>query len=329
MYPTNLRLYLVLSNPQGRGGRPCSGGMAHGDGEDPHRATPRRTKASARERSARSAGALEGSSRGAADEPAPPVSVPGAISGAAAEMATAVQRVASKLGSTHVDRGRTAADILSDESSREAASRWRTGSDHRRFTALLARVMSGLANMNPLGQQRGERRRDEPPVAVPRPLQGEDRRAAGADRPRLNPMAWARRLQLIWGWRTILALVVIMIFPRLFAMVVTLSLKLLLKGFLLLLGRLLRELFLHFSSLAAEMEQQLMDVLQNQLQSAMQPDFLQPQLVAAPGFAGALPQPQPLPTRPVDGVSVILLLLQFRRGGPVLRGGGGGGEGDR
>ena len=70
--------------------------------------------------------------------------MPQLLLSAAEDILRVVEEAASQLGPVEVDAGRTPHEVLSDQASREAATRWRAGSAPRRFTATLARLATAV-----------------------------------------------------------------------------------------------------------------------------------------------------------------------------------------
>ena len=105
-------------------------------------------------------------------------------------------------------------------------------------------------------------------------------------------------------------------------MILRVLLRMILKALALVLSRLLRELVQQLVEMASELEQYLLDVFADQ--NVPITDFSIPGLLAGSQPAPAPPpqmfqQPPPAshPTRPVDLLSLGLLILQWRRGPPI------------
>ena len=84
---------------------------------------------------------------------------------------TAVDCAVQQLGSEEIAAGMTAQEILSDDSARASAAKWRSGTMSRRITATLARLVSSLQSWSPNAA------RSAPPAAAmeagrPKPLRG-------------------------------------------------------------------------------------------------------------------------------------------------------------
>ena len=114
-------------------------------------------------------------------------------------------------------------EALSDPSTRAQAARWRSGPEPRRATAILARMMQSLQSVRPSWTQALVA--GEPPVAEPLPV----RRAGGAD-----ALSWWRSsvnfcLYSTWGlrrsWRTWCLVAVILVFPKVLALMLTLIVR--------------------------------------------------------------------------------------------------------
>ena len=122
-------------------------------------------------------------------------------------------------------------------------------------------------------------------------------------------------------WMVLLA--VVLLFPRLVALVLALVIRVTLRGLVSLAMSIIREMYWQALLATAEVEQQLLDRLQGQLGFAREP--ASPALPLAVSSGSAPPAPPPPmtshPTQPLDVATIVLLLLNLRQ--PALGGGGG------
>ena len=134
------------------------------------------------------------------------------------------RRVAEAHGSQEVEPGISMEQALQSPALRANAGRWRGGTETRRVTALLARLMNGLQSIKPSwldGSRPGG-----PSLVEALPL-----RPSRVEAPvtsswsgGLMRMVW-QRVCMNW-WRTLLLTLVILCFPKLTAMVITWVLRL-------------------------------------------------------------------------------------------------------
>ena len=79
---------------------------------------------------------------------------PGPVSGegtrtAAEHLRAAMTQAAVALGDEEIAQGLTAAQVLEDTAATNSATRWRSGPESRRLTAVLARLRQGLSSVLP------------------------------------------------------------------------------------------------------------------------------------------------------------------------------------
>ena len=244
---------------------------------------------------------------------------------AARAVTAALDVAAEKLGPGPVAGEKSSAQILADGPSRISATRWRSGDAARRLTATLARAKEALQQWVGAGPYTEPRR--PPTVAAPvQPLPV--RRQPGYYGPPAGPSCLWHWFQ--WrlprapvSWRVVLALLVVLFFPRLVALSVALVVRLALKAVVNLTTHLVRELYYQVFQVTAELEEQMVAWLQQQL------GFGPTTTPALDGHARAdfaspvpVPVPAPSPARPVDWAALLLLFLNLRQRFVV----GGGGE---
>ena len=240
---------------------------------------------------------------------------------AATSVLAAVNSAAQSLGQTPVSGQLSAAQVLSDPPSRQAAARWRSGDTARRVTAALAKVSQLLQEwVVPHSPPTGA-----PAVAQPRPVRPANHRdTARADNVAGAAVRWLPSLpRLRVDWRLLLLLTVVLLFPRVVALSVALVVRLVLRAVGNLFASLVKELYTQALLTSAELESQLVDWLQEQM--GMAPPAVPAQL-PPPGGAptAAAPPPSSLPTRPAEWATIVLLNLFNLRQRAL---GGGGGEG--
>ena len=156
--------------------------------------------------------------RGDADCP-PLESEPAADVAAAAFRA--VEQAGSHLGTTTLGNGLTAEQVLSDPANRAVAARWRSGPVPRRITAALARAMQSLQEWSPSGALAAGR----PAPAEPLPVRSSRGTPAAPAAPAQLPLLpwWVPRPT----FRTGVLLLVLLLFPRVVALVFALVFRLL------------------------------------------------------------------------------------------------------
>ena len=243
----------------------------------------------------------------------------------------AMDRATIALGDEEVTPGLNAAQVLADSATRQSATRWRSGPESKRLTALMARFSEGLQSLFP-------GRADASARPVLQPVQAVPLRAAGQTGPVQLPAGSFSGRAWMWiskcmSWKTLG-------FPRLVAFALMLGVRVLAQLLLRLTGRLLREMLSQVTLLAADMETQVIDWLYQlwmdspatvevwMTGSAAPVPSTIPAASAstsAPAWTSSSPSSQAvtisLPTRPVDYLTLFLLLLQTLRSFP--RGWGG------
>ena len=144
-----------------------------------------------------------------------------------------------------------------------------------------------------------------------------------------SPLSWGwqaiRRRMPLKGWRTFLAVLVVLMFPRLIALCIAVIFRLLIRAIMSLCSHLFREVWLQLQNTATELEDALVEWLHVQL--GLAGPYVPAPAMLTTGAPPAPPQQQQqggnsLPARPMDFVTCVLLVLNLRR--PL---GGGGGYG--
>ncbi|CAE7669804.1 osm1 [Symbiodinium sp. CCMP2592] len=233
----------------------------------------------------------------------------------AQSLLAAVHSAAAQLGDAEVDNGRTAQEVLTDPQALESASRWRAGTAPRQLTAALARLTTSLrAWVSAPTRTAATPSPSTLTPARPRPVQAH-RGPQSAPQPIV--IAWLRWL-VSCRWKTGLAILFILMFPRLVALCLALLVKLFIRGTVALLTHVCRELVQQIMGAANEIEENLITWLSQQLGVRQQP--------AAPLYLTSHPAPPPppelapastLPARPFDLLTVVLLVWNLRRGQPA------------
>ena len=260
--------------------------------------------------------------------PADPPAVTEVEGSAAASLLQAAVEAANTLGDVRVEGDLNPAEVLQEPSTREAATKWRSGSAARRITAALARLTTSLqtwaAGSNNAAAQAGRLI----PVRA-QPLQGGPQAP-----PRWPSLEGFWRAARAWRW-TWLAVMVVLLFPKAVALCVVLACRYVVKGVVALIIYFGKELLHQLAMTVHEVEDALVDVLSSYLQPSPQPlgygSFL-PSVLSGPplqmGDKPDSPSPPPTPTtevtqptRPLDVLTVLLLVANLFRGQP---GGGGG-----
>ena len=233
-------------------------------------------------------------------------------------------QAASALGSEEIAQGLTASEVLANSDSTQSAARWRSGPEGRRLTAVLARLSQGLASVFPVvgagGQGCAASAEPLRPVHA-RPLRG------SVDGPEAATAApqWRQRLGMLVGrinMKTLGLLLLMFMFPRLFAFLVAMSVRIVASLLMRLSGRILRELLTQMALLAVDRESQIIEWLYNTWVGSQVPATSVTPLSPSPSvpISGSHGQPQTvtvaLPTRPVDYLTLLLLLLQVLRSWP-------------
>ena len=158
------------------------------------------------------------------------------VSGAAPVM-DVVSKVTSAFGQEEVEPGVSMEETLADPKLRASAAKWRSGSEGRRATALLARFLNGIQSMKPSWL-------DGSPAVEPRPVRTLPVREACFGPPEAQAR-WKTLWHWIWsryGFWTLGLGLLIVVFPKIFALVVTAIMRLLVRAILALLGRMVTEL---------------------------------------------------------------------------------------
>ncbi|CAE7267807.1 unnamed protein product, partial [Symbiodinium sp. CCMP2456] len=182
---------------------------------------------------------------------------PGDTEAAATTLLQAVKTAAHQLGSVEVSEGQTAEEVLGDQASLQAASRWRAGGAARKLTAVLARLTTSLQSWTSLSGRPQSSPGRALPAERPRPLV----RASTAPAPaaQLRSSWWSQ----VAAWRlgTFCALALALLFPRVVALAIALLCKLIIRGLVALVMYFGRELYVQLSASLAEVETSLVDWL--------------------------------------------------------------------
>lgn len=193
---------------------------------------PRRIRGKAEEGKRPTGGptGVASSSRGPAD------AGPSAVSGTA-PVVDVISKVTSTFGHEEVEPGVSMEETLADPKLRASAAKWRSGSDGRRATALLARLLNGIHSIKPSWL-------DGSPAVEPQPVRTLPVREAihGPPAPQAR---WKTLWHWVWsryGFWTLGLGLLIVVFPKIFALVVTAIMRLLVRAILALLGRMVAEL---------------------------------------------------------------------------------------
>ena len=250
---------------------------------------------------------------------------PGAPSGSVKPVAAtaqslmeAVDQAARDLGPQEIDAGRSARDILADDSSLASAAKWRSGSLQRRFTAALAKLTASLKQWtsSPAVPAAGP-----PPLAPvrPRPL----REAGEREQPRQESQGLLTGLRVrlsTWKWGAVAILVIILLFPRVMALLLALLVRLVVRACFAVATHFFRELWWQASLVTSELEEALVQWLSFQLGlqtgpivnvQVAAPTAALPVQHAGPGDNVAGAPVAALPARPFDFVTRVLLALNL------------------
>ena len=149
----------------------------------------------------------------------------------------ALQQAASEIPPQHLA-------AMGDPTFRNQASRWRSNDTSRRLSAAFARMLNTMSSIKPawLADVKPDA---EPPVTEPLPMV---RSTTGASR----WTSWSRQA-LAWTtwcriyWRTMLALVMLLFFPKLAAALLAAMVRLVIRFFMAILGRVFREVWVELS----------------------------------------------------------------------------------
>ena len=230
-----------------------------------------------------------------------------------------MRRVAEAHGSQEVEPGISMEQALQSPALRANAGRWRGGTETRRVTALLARLMNGLQSIKPSwldGSRPGG-----PSLVEALPL-----RPSRVEAPvtsswsgGLMRMVW-QRVCMNW-WRTLLLTLVILCFPKLTAMVITLVLRLaisfvkgLLWQILAEVGKELKTLCLQMSQASSSFEFMVVEALEGLFGGQEEFAATQHSWTTATPPAAASTTPgggNPPPPHPFHWMSSLLLLVDI------------------
>eukprot|EP00439_Symbiodinium_sp_Y106_P042420 s322_g5.t1 len=210
---------------------------------------------------------------------------PGPVSGegtrtAAEHLRAAMTQAAVALGDEEIAQGLTAAQVLEDTAATNSATRWRSGPESVATAEAASTSSSWRSRLNWLGS----------------------------------------RLNL----RTLGLLLVVVLFPRLLAFLVAMGVRLVASLLVRLSSRIIRELVMQIALLAADLESQVIDWLYNAWLEAQAPTTVVLPLASSPSPPlPSVTSPAPpqtvtvaLPARPMDYLTLFLLLLQVLRSWP-------------
>ena len=165
----------------------------------------------------------------------------------------AVKQAAEACEGMEVEPGVSMNEALLDPVHRAQAARWRSGPEHRKVAAILARMMQALHGIRPAwisspGSQ-------NPPVAEPLPV----RRAPTPGSHGLLPAGVKWCLQKIralsYGWKTWCLIMLLLIFPKVLASMLTLIVRLCVRAGFALVARLMNEVGREMHGLVLHMTQ--------------------------------------------------------------------------
>lgn len=256
----------------------------------------------------------------------------GATSHAAEALVQAVRRAASELPPGEVGSGIHLQDIMNDPSARAQAARWRSGGVAKKVGAAFARLVDSLHKLKP-GWLDMSGVEPQPVDALPvRQAEVPQRAALPAWR---VPFGWMSRISTWIGWKTMLGLVMLVLFPRAVAVLVMGVVRLILRALLVVLCRIFRELWMecheflyHASAATGELEDMIVTSLESFFgwPNAVREAPTQPPFAHAGGVASPAPAPLPIsqPARPMDLLTLVLLVFNLYR--PNWIGGAGNGR---
>jgi len=234
-------------------------------------------------------------------------------------------QAAVALGDEEIAQGLTAAQVLEDSAATNSPTRWRSGPESRRLTAVLARLRQGLSAVLP-GFDSSEDSGGAAPLQPvhARPLRGGVATAQTAS----TSSSWRSRLSWLGShlnFRTLGLLLVVIMFPRLLAFLVAMGVRLVASLLVRLSSRIIRELVMQIALLAADLESQVIEWLYNAWLEAQAPTTVVLPLSSSPSPpVPSVTSPAPpqtvtvaLPARPMDYITLFLLLLQVLRSWPA------------
>lgn len=147
--------------------------------------------------------------------------------------AAVIGKAATEFGSAEVEPGVSMAQVLVDPGMRANAARWRPSTESRKVTALFARLLDGLQRVRPTWLS--SMRSSAPPAVEPLPLRIGCEAADDSSWWRTTRVFGHQVLRL--RWRTMLLLLLILVFPRIFALGLTTLIRLLVRAVLAILAR--------------------------------------------------------------------------------------------
>lgn len=207
------------------------------------RETPARSKAAPRSQSRSHSAAVGRSASGPTD---------GSLGAPPCGVLETVRRAAAEHGDQEVEPGVSMVAALGDPSLRANAGRWRGGTETRRVTALLARLMNGLHSIKPSWLE-GPHHDGEPLVGEALPVR------ISQHGPDVPPAWYAKLLRWLWKecllnrWRTLVLTLVMLLFPRLTAMLVTAVVRLVIRACMAMVMRIVLELGKELRALCVQM----------------------------------------------------------------------------
>lgn len=218
---------------------------------------------------------------------------------------------------------------LQDPAFRSQASRWRTGTASRRLSAALARLLNAMENIKPAWLKPVDAQQDLPLVET-LSFKKKDHGRAQEDHVLGR---WSRALTTLSSnyWRTLVAVGVMLVFPRLTAALLAMMVRMIIRLVMALFMRALREIWqemngvlFQLSSLTTGLEHALVQNLENMMNEWTPPSLAAPSLDMNQGeqnsqnAGGAQPPPNP----PSQLLTQMMLLFNFGLQFRLLRQGG-------
>ena len=248
------------------------------------------------------------------DAVAPPMN----LDHAAVDIMGAVKGAASSLGAGPVEPGGlTAAQVLENPAEAARAARWRTTDPVKKMTAVLARISQAVRELNVFPTQ-GQNVVQGPRPSRALPLRRHEAQPVDSSTTR-TPWRWPAR----WKWCLGLIVVTTVLFPRIVALIIALTIRIVCRSVVSLTLHIFKELWTQAFVAAAEVEDSLASWLYEQLGLVVPTVSPAPPPMLSNGVTGGPPPGplvvQPHPTRPVDIVMLVLLGLNLRRA-PLMGG---------
>lgn len=253
--------------------------------------------------------------------PLPADARPPALSDPAPSVVDVVREVTASCGHAEVEPGVSMNEALSDPKLRASAAKWRSGNETRRVTALCARLLNGLQSIKPSWLE-GLAAAPEPAPVQPLPMR----------EARVGPHEPPNRLMMVYywflahvKWKTLCLVLLIMCFPKVFALLVTVVIRLLVRALLALVGRLLtevgrelREMLFQVTLATSSTEESLLQYLETFFTVGPAPppviEAAAPRMQSVPADSHVCPLQAPCPHQPNPPwsfVSCVLLLADL------------------